>query len=535
MRSKVFTAAVLAAAVSLFSVSCTKDFEKINTNPNKIEFGGAAPTSLYEPLIYGIGINIQYQSWFFANELVQVTAFTGGNTTQIHQYQITDGNWQNQWDNFARFGFDAEHLVKQAISKGDKYMEALGLIIKVYELQNLSALFGDIPYEEAYQQDANTAPKFDSQEKLATEFIADLDSAATILKRRPAISKSGLDKMYSDNYTKWIKFANSLKLRILCRMSGIDNSYWSAIQAIVDDPVAYPIFQDNTDNATLAYQSTDPYRSYWGQQNTTEANFCNHRFTQTMIDMMAEFNSAGKSTFEDPRLPIYATQKKSQWKGSRGGVTNDEFKQYDQDSAVPNFNMLCRADSPAFFMDYSEVLFILAEGVDKGKLTVPGQTAKSLYEAAVRASIEKWAAIAQTASKPVNVRNSDITKLLDSSLASYDKAAAKDGSSIYNSTEELIACQKFISLYFCGYEVFHEWRRTEYPNFEIANGTSANDYELPTRYGYPNYTVASNSTHVNEALQRMGGEGAANNMHIALDWSYKAVNGTHRSPHPLQK
>lgn len=528
-------AASLAAAVTLFSVSCTKDFEKINTNPNKIEFGGAAPTSLYEPLIYGIGINNQYQSWFFANELVQVTAFTGGATTQIHQYQITDGNWQNQWDNFARFGFDAEHLVRQAIAKGDKYMEALGLILKVYELQNLSALFGDIPYKEAYKQVENTAPKFDSQEELADLFIADLDSAATILKRRPAITKSGLDKMYGDNYTKWVKFANSLKLRILCRMSGISDSYWNAIQEIVNDPVTYPVFQDNTDNAILGYLSADPYRSYWGQQSTTEATFTLHRFTQTMVDMMCEFNAAGKATFEDPRLPLFAKQKSGAWKGSRGGVSNDEFKQWDTGAAVPNYNTLCQADSPAFFMDYSEVLFILAEGVDKGKLTVPGETAKSLYEDAVCASIEKWAAIGRNLAKPIPVRNSDVTKLLESSLASYDKAAAQNGTSIFGSTEELIACQKFISLYFCSYEVYHEWRRTEYPAFEIANGTSANGYEVPTRFGYPNYTVASNSAHVTEALNRMGGEGAANNMHIALDWSYKAINHTHRNPHPLQQ
>ena len=507
------------------ALSCTSGFDALNTDPNKILYGKVSATSLYEPMVYTIAINNQYQAWYFANELVQVTAFTGGNTSQIHQYQVTDGNWQNQWDNFARLGGDANHLINQAVAQGDKYMEALGLIWKVVELSNLSALFGDIPYSEAYRQRDNTAPVFDSQEKLAEEFLADLDSAAVILKRRPEIRKTGIDRMYQNNYTRWIKLANSLKLRILCRMSGIDDKYWADIQAIVDDPAAFPVFTDNGDNAFVPFADADPYRSYWKQNNTTKSDFCNHRICQTLIDMMYDATDG----ITDPRLPIFAEQKNNVWKGSRGGVPATDYKQYDDGAAVPNYAVLTNSGVPAFIMDYSEVRFILAEGVQKGKLTVAGQTAKSLYESAVRASIDKWAGYGQYASKPVVVRSVDVTNLLRSRLASYDKAASpQEEEPLYRTAEELIACQKFISLYFCGYEVFHEWRRTEYPDFQIADGTSANDYEVPTRFGYPNYTVASNSAHVSAAIARMGG--TANNMHILLDWSYAKKNG-HRSPY----
>lgn len=520
---KRFAIPVLAA---LALVSCTGNFEEINTNPNKINFGEATASSLFEPLIYGIGTNNQYQAWFYANELVQVTAFTGGQTTQIHQYQIPDGNWQNQWDVFARFGFDAHHLVNQAVADGDKYLEGLGRILKVYCLYNLSTLFGDIPYSEAYQQTENTSPVFDSQDTLATQFVAELDSAIVLLRKKPSPVKPGLDRMYSDNCSSWIKFAGSLKMRILCLMSGVDDSYWDAIQAMVDDPVANPVFAGNADNAVIPYEDADPYRSYWGQQNMTSSNFTLHRITQTMINMMVEFNAAGNAVFEDPRLPIYATQRSGAWKGSYGGIPYDQFKAWDTGSALPNFAVLARSSMPAFLMEYSEVLFILAEGVQKGKLTVPGETAKSLYEAAVKASIEKWAEFGQYASNPVTVRKSDIATLLSGPLGSYDKAAAADGTSRYGSAEELIACQKFLSLYFCGYEVYNEWRRTEYPTIVPADGTVSNDYELPTRFGYPNYTVASNLAHVNAALERMGG---SNNMHTTLDWSYAKLNGgSHR-------
>lgn len=525
----------ISAIAALALVSCTGNFEEINTNPNKVYYGDGAPTSFFEPLVYGLGRQSQYQAWYFANELVQVTAYTGGQTSQIHQYQVQDGNWQNQWDVFARFGFDAHHMIMRSVEEGDRYMEAIGRILKVYCLSNLSALFGDIPYKEAYMQEANTAPVFDSQQELASEFIADLDSAVVLLRKKPAVYKPALDRIYSNNYTSWIKFAGSLKMRILCRMSGISDTYWQGIQDMVDDPAANPVFESNADNATVPFSDADPYRSYWGEGSMTSSNFTLNRITQTMIDMMVVFNSAGNATFVDPRLPIFATQRSGAWKGSRGGITYDEFKTWDTGSALPNFSVLARAAAPGFLMDYSEVLFILAEGVQKGKLTVPGHTAKSLYEDAVKASIAKWGEFGQYCASPVKVRSADIAALLDSSIGSYDKAVAGGSSSIYGSAEELIACQKFISLYFCGYEVYNEWRRTEYPNFTIADGTSANGYELPTRYGYPNYTVASNSANVAKALSRMGGEGAVNNMHVPLDWSYVKLNGSHRSPHPLQQ
>ena len=523
----------ISALAAIALVSCTGNFEEINTNPNKIGFGEAAPSSLFEPLIYGLGSNTQNHSFTYAHELVQVTSFTSGQTSQIHQYQIPDGTWQGQWDAFARYGFDSHHLITRSVETGDKYMEALGRIFKVYCLSNLSALFGDIPYSEAYKQMENTAPKFDSQAELAEEFLADLDSAVVLLRKKPTVMRPAVDKIYDNNYLRWIKFANSLRMRILCRMSGISDSYWGRIQDMVDSTDVYPVFADNADNAAVPFGDADPYRSYWGQNNTTSSTFTGHRITQTMIDMMVVFNSAGNATFEDPRLPIYATQRGGSWKGSYGGVPYDEFKAWDDKSAVPNYSTICRSAMPGFLMDYSEVLFILAEGVQKGKLTVPGATAKTLYESAVRASIGKWAEFGQYGSKPISVRSTDIATLLDSSIGAYDKVGTT--ASRYGSAEELIACQKFISLYFCGYEVYNEWRRTEYPNFEIKNGTASNNYELPTRFGYPNYTVASNSAHVREALDRMGGAGAVNNMHIPLDWSFVKLNGSHRSPHPLQQ
>lgn len=518
---------IIAAAVLV--TACTNDFEEINTNPNKINYGEIQAYNCFEPLLYGIGRYEQDYNSYYNNELIQTTAFTSGATSQIHVYYITAGNWQSIWDCYARFGNDANHMIQLAEKTGDKYFEGVGRVLKSYCLANLSFLFGDIPFKEAYKLSENRTPAFESQEDVIADIITDLDSAAVLMASKPTPFGTGLDKMYNDTPANWRKFANSLKMRLLCQMSGINDSYWKDIQKMIDNPQTYPVFKSNDDNASVPFQDTDPYMSDWGVNKVTEDSYSGHRFTERFISMLAEFDENLKSTLVDPRLPIFGTQRQGEWKGTLAGYPVSDNSTIDAGTSYPNYYTSCRASMPAFLMDYSEILFIEAEGVERGKLTVTGQTAKSLYEAAVQSSIDKWSEFGKYAKTPVTVRPSEVAKFMDSSLASYDKAAAENGSSIYSDALELILSQKYISLYTCAFNQYNEWRRTEYPVLTIGYGCDVNNYELPTRMGYPNYTVSSNSAHVNEALTRMGGD---NNMHTTLDWSYAKLNGgKHRNPY----
>ncbi|MCI1640819.1 MAG: SusD/RagB family nutrient-binding outer membrane lipoprotein [Bacteroidales bacterium] len=525
---------IILLASSVFGLaSCTNNFEDINTNPNKINYGQIESYNCFEPILYGAGYYQQDFALYYNNELIQMTAFTGGATSQIHQYYITSGNWQSIWDNYARYGGDCQHMIDLAVEEKEKFYESVGLIMKVYNLANLTSIFGDIPYSEAYQYSNNLTPKFDTQEEVLTEMLADLDSASTMLAEGVTPSRSGLDLMYNDSPAKWRKLANSMRMRLLCRFSGVSDTYWAEIQNMIDNPDKYPVMTSNDDNADVPFQDVDPYMSYWGQEKMTESSFAPHRLTERVISMMAQLDDNGNALLVDPRLPIYGHQRGGKWKGTIAGCSTADYETADDGTAYPNYSIICRASFPAFLMDYSEILFIEAEGVVKGKLTIPGETAKSLYEAAVNASMDKWSALGATADTPKTIRSTDVTKFMASSLGSYDMAAAENGSSIYSSPEELILSQKYISLYWCGFEQYDEWRRTEYPVLTIGNGTEANNYELPTRFGYPNYTESSNGVNFSEAITRMGG--TEDDMHLALDWSYKKLNGgTHRNPYVAQ-
>jgi len=518
---------ILATTVALLcGTGCTDSFEKINTDPTKIAYGTLKPSNLFEPILFDTGTQSQYYSWFWNAELIQITAFTGGSTRQEHLYQVTDGNAQSIWDNFARRAADANHMLQLAQEQGDELFEAFALILKSYQMAELVSLFGDIPYEEAFQYSANRSPAFESQEDVFRHILDDLEKANRILAKNPASGYASLDQMYDGNAASWRKFANSLKLRYLCRMTGISDSYWDEIAAILTHPSDYPLFTKQSDGAVVPYKGIDPYKSYWAKAETTKGVFQQHRLTQQLIKMTAELDTQGNALYADPRLLIWGVQTGGKWKGTVSGGNQSNRTKDDEGTSKPNFEVLASPTFPGWLMDYSEILFIEAEGVQKGKLTLEGQTAKSLYESAVRQNMLKWSPIGETVSK--TIKTSDIDAYLASPLGSYDLAGTEGN--LYASKEEFLQSQKWLSLLWVGWEQFHEWRRTEYPILTIGEGTVYNDHELPTRFVYPSYTVSSNKDNVDKALARMQGD---NDMHTALDWSYKKGAGTHRNPYSL--
>lgn len=569
MKARNIIVTSLVAVLSL--ASCTKNFEKINTNPNTITEGMIAPANCIEPILVGLPRANQNYAWYYAHEISGMTACTNSGTRQEHRYNINATDFTKFWDNYARYGFDANHMISLAEKSGEMVYAGIGKIVKAYCFYCLTTLYGDVPFKEAYMGSANLTPAFETQEEVYNEVVAELDSAVAILAKKPKMANPDLDPIYGGNTGKWIKFANSLRMRTLLYLASIDEANWSKIQEMVDQPSLYPVFESNSDNCTLFCKDVDPYKSYFGNgsSQTSKSDFQMRRFTELAIGLLVKTDAQFFAVEKDPRAPIWAAQNSTdKWQGTIGGSTTQESSEAEKRTLVlQNYDAMCRPDQEIYLMDYSEVLFIEAEGVLKGKLTVAGKSAKDLYEEAVKASIAKWAYMVQFNARPKVIKDEDVNAFLASSLASWDiaeanttlgteldalevayrqavvgganedavnaaKAAVKakkaEMNGRYRNVEELLLTQKWLSLFYVDFCQFNEWRRTEYPRLVIGNGTVYNNYEYPTRFEYQQYTVSTNNKNVSAALARMGG---ANDMHTTLDWSYAKKNGGHRDPY----
>lgn len=499
---------------------CTTDFEEINKNPNNTVVGDIRASGMFEPLLYdGANAWLNY-TWFWNDELVQFTAFTGGVTRQEHRYSIADANWQSTWNMYTGYANDAAHMYDLAVEQDDKSLQAIAITLKVLHMANLTDMYGDIPYSEAFQirtPGGTKTPLFDSQKRVYEQMFADLDAANALYATGPVFMKPALDGMYGGDMAKWRKFNNSLYLRLLCRVSGrAEMSVGARMTAMLNDAAQYPVFASNEDNATVKFSGNDPYRNRFALTTEGEFTSSGRKLAQQLIKMTVVTDVDGKQVYEDPRLPIIGKKNPNNaaglWKGTVAGVTLELQGAADAGTSWLNTAVFCRATAPSYIMDYAEVQFILAEAALKGYIGGGEAAAREYYTRAVTASLEKWGGQGQFSATPVTITADAITTFLESALASWDGAANK---------EELIGNQKYLALFWVGMEAYHEYRRTGYPTLTIGAGT-LNNHILPTRFAFPVTTMATNGGHAQEALDRMGGP---NTMTTPVWWSKQAISG----------
>ena len=531
-----------SAALALMSVSsCTSDFEETNTNPNTLLVGQLQPYTVFEPNLYTAAKTPwTYYTWFWNDELAQYTAFSGGTTREEHRYKIGDSNWSSLWSQYCTRANNAQHMYELSVEHNVPATEAIALTLKVLFMSNLTDIFGDIPYKEAFKgrgtNDAIVNPRFEPQKEVYEDMFADLERANEIYATKPTFAKPSLDLMYAGDMTKWRKFNNSIYLRLLMRVSGRDEmNVGVKMTEILNDTKKYPVFTSNDDNACVKWTGINEYRSYF--VNTTKSDFTTsaYHIAEQVIKMTVYKDVNGTERFWDPRLPIWAVSSDYGWKGAIAGCSPADRDKSNANAATLNYDVLARTDFPVMFMDMAEVDFIFAEAAMKGLIPGGEAVAKEYYEAGVTASMYRWAPegaynMSGSLANPITITQDDIEMYLapktdnpyTAVLAQYGFECGIGSWDSNDNKLELIANQKYLALFWVGMEAYHEIRRTGYPTLTIGNGTDYNNYQYPQRFAYCNSTVTSNRAEVEAALQRMGG---SNDMKTPVWWSKKAITG----------
>jgi len=479
--------------------SCTTKFEEYNKNPNQPEYGEINPINMLQVLTMNASDRWLNHTWTLNGELIQYTV-SGTSNNSYHRFVIPNTTTAGSWNWYARMAATADEMERLAQKREDVNCEAIAITLKVLFMSNLTDCFGDVPYSEAFGNINGTKinnPAFDTQKDVYTKLFEQLERANTLYNTNAEFDGSR-DLLYNGDITKWRKFNNSIYLRLLMRLSNRDKVFniGRKIQEIYLNPTAYPIFESNQDNATLFFDTVEPFVNAFGSY--TLAQFSSPRKAcSTIINMM---KSPG-----DPRLPIYFTQNGGAWNGYPSGMPVSEVEGVSNIAHI-NHETLGYYDSPLSFMKYDEVLFIFCEAIWRGWIPGGESLAKEYYTNAIKASIAYWSS--------VDPAGTNITELTISRFLS--KAP-------YTHELECIMNQKYIALFWTGYEAWHEYRRTGYPSLPIGSATS-NDHILPRRFCYPDNTTITNQKNYATVLERLqkvyyGGD----DMKTPVWWSKNAI------------
>lgn len=198
--------------------------------------------------------------------------------------------------------------------------------------------------------------------------------------------------MYNGDMAKWQKFNNTLRMRLLCRVSGrSEMNAGEQVQHMLDNPSQYPVFTSNSDNAVVNLTGNDPFQSYFHNMLKNDFTSSSYHAAEQVIKLMVYVDSVGIQSYFDPRLPIWFVEGSNGWAGAISGGTPAERSESNGDAAQLNYEVFVRDAAPINIMDYAEEQFILAEMSLKGEITGGEQAARQYYENGVRASMQKWA------------------------------------------------------------------------------------------------------------------------------------------------
>jgi hypothetical protein len=452
--------------------SCTKSFEETNTDPNRID--QISPGTLLNPIIYGMATFNMQRADDITFNLMQVMLPFPSVSGGVHRYDLSDNIGNSTWNTSYRWVTNVKEMYAAAVKAEDPNYQAIAKTLNAWIYSNLTDCFGDVPMTEAGRGDERIfQPKFDRQQDIYTKLITDLDSANILFKAGASRTMIyGNDILFNNNAALWRKFANSLQLRILLRLSKRSelNSF-AKLRSIIDKPADYPVFTANAEAAVLSLSGITPLASPWGRP----VDF-------TTFRAMAYFFLDNLNKFNDPRRAKFASQARNAagsanigYKGIPSGYAGSE----SQFGYIPSNGLQALVTGPMIcpVFPYAEVEFIKAElELHDGNMAA----AKTAYEKAVKAAIEQWG----------------ITMPAD--YFTNPEAA-------FNNTLERIILQKYYALYFVDFQQWFEYRRTGFPVLPAGDGMG-NGKKMPSRFEYPLPVRTNNPTRYEEAKAVMGGD-----------------------------
>jgi hypothetical protein len=472
---------IICMVVLLSFFSCTKleDLNKNTKDPQSVSgeslFTGAQ-LSLFDEMVTP---NVNYNIWRLIIQQWTETTYTDESNYDLVTRTIPDDHWNTIYQtvlvDLAKSGqiiseTDYSLTDPSPLVKTNKM--AIVKIMTVYAFANLSETWGNVPYSQALNIN-NLLPAYDDGLTMYEQLIDTLSAAINTLD--PAWGSFGTaDNMYQGDVSRWLKFGNSLKMRMGMLLSDVDPAF---AQAAVESAAANAggLLSSNADNAQVVYLSSQPNSNPIYDELVASGR---HDFvpTNTLIDTMNVLN--------DPRRPFYFTQVDTSTTGTPqlayvGGIpgASNDFTTYSHVA-----DAIQQPTFPGMIFDYAETEFLLAEGVERGFNV--GGTAEEHYSKAITASILYWGGTELDAQ----------TYLADPRVA-YATAPGD--------YKQKIGFQKWIALYNRGFEAWTEWRKFDYPVLTAPESALS---ATPLRYTYPISEQTLNGANYQSASTAIGGD-----------------------------
>lgn len=504
MKTKILSIFLLGSVI-IFSSGCKKWLD-INKDPNSTSDAtvGLLLASAEVNAGSALGVDLQVNGSLWAQHWTQGSSSSQYRTYERYQPNAADYNrvWALLYSSSLQ---DLNVMQQKAASNNQKDYVAIAQILKAYLFQVITDGWGDVPFTEALRGDAQSgsvvSPKYDAQQIVydgidrmldsARQNLQDLDAAGIATLGETSSDYNG-DFIYSGDLHTWMKFANTLQLKVGLRLSEKDagkaQTIVSKVFASAGDRTG---FIEAGETAQVNYSSTDL------NQNPLYAEIVGLNLTQNLVASATVVNEMNENT--DYR--VYAFFNYLPATGTVVGIPQGAYTLPSSTPvSIPSAYTGASAQEPAsalapvkFISDY-ESLFLQAEGVARGWGGVPGDD-QTLYEDATRLS---FSAVNAQLQEVLGIdANTAADSYFNGDTSDPDNPVAAAEWAQYPADADtkikFIITQKWFSMTGTqGFEAWTEWRRTGYPDFFTVSVNSIIGSNFPYRFLYPDVEITRN-------------------------------------------
>jgi hypothetical protein len=503
---------LLVLSVTLVSTGCDKTFEDYSTNKN---LPLQVPPSLILPTIL--------------NDLV---VYPGGDEDKACQFIVSNYTYyglNRYWSGETGLNYGTLRNVKAMEAEARRLAgtdnnpyHALGLFFRAYFFVTMSEKVGDLPMTEALQGLDNPAPKYDTQKEIFKQSLMWLDSSNTLLS---SFISNGFLEFSGDFFFKerlsspingsngrdaliqWQKVVNSYRLRLLIDLSkhadDADLSVKQQFAAIVNNPATYPVFTSNDDNLQYVYNSS--YNYYPDNPSNYGNNAGRLNIAATLLNNLSQLHDLRAMIIAEPARGLgFSDTSYQSYAGGRSGADISALATESVEGRISLYNYHHFYSSftaePTLILSYAEVCFSIAEAINRGWIN---GDAELWYKNGTEAMFDFYGI--KDGENQVflqAVDGSNLTYTVHFNFADYFaqplvKYKGNNGEGLNQ-----ILLQKYLAFARnSGLQAYYQWRRTGVPTFDAGPG-SGNGGVIPKRYQYPSNEISSNSSNLNEAVQR---------------------------------
>lgn len=500
---------VVCLALSMTAVSCIDESD--NINPNEVTEDMMQADNLKTGSLFQ-----QMQRYVIVVPFAGDDGNEGSSSYQVVQYlshdlfsgyagstlgSVTNHNqyiWMDNWVSgtfelgFTRVMGGWKDLHEAAMAQGNEEIAALADIVKVAGMHRIADSFGPIPYVNY-----GSSNEYDALDVVYKKFFEELDNAIDVLSDYASVGGSLMSKydlVYGGNATNWVKFANTLRLRLAMRVYYADRAL---AQAEVAKCMACPQGFVETKNERPEVSTTLLTYEYPIYKIAYDFNDGDGRPGASIVEIMKQFN--------DPRLSNYFTAVNGEYHGVPIGIRGS-INRYQTECS--NYNNMSLYGTPIVWMYAAESFFLRAEAALYG-MNVGGD-AKTFYESGISASCEEHG-VSVGSYLSSQARLGSYTNNVESYTYSFKSNAtpAWDDAADTEGKLERIITQKWIAMFPEGGEGWAEQRRTGYPDLIniMTNGSNGTiDSNLgPRRMPYPLNEKVNNAAGVASGVSKLGG------------------------------